>query len=524
MAAIAVAFYRIFGPIVRRLAPVIFFGGVIGGCVAVWLVAVLMGTYGDVEDQLVRAGTIDRGQTVSIAQIGSGIQDLRTAATNRAIRELRRERLDEAAFEARREQLEQGTPELRLMIPAWLLWPFQSGILRDIIGVTGVVTFVAMLAMFAIWGERKVAGHIQSRVGPMRVGGWHGWAQSMADGIKCVTKEDTVPENADRPLFLLAPYLTFVPVLAAYMALPFGLYWVFRELDVALLFILAMLNIEVMGVLIAGWASNNKWSMLGAMREACQMVSYEIPLGMSLLIPIMVVGTLQLSEVAEYQRGGWFNWLAWHSPWTFIAMFTYFIASLASCKRAPFDLPEAESELVAGFHTEYSGYRWAVFFFAEYAGMFIVSGLLVILFLGAWDAPWVATAPEGMATSARLMDRLIYGVVFSGPIWFILKGIFFIYVHIWMRWTLPRLRIDQVLYSCIQVILPLTMVALLASVFWELAVRSPQVFRVAQVITFLLGVIGALLALGILYVAAVGFSKRRELPGTQAVNRLLPGG
>jgi NADH-quinone oxidoreductase subunit H len=363
----------------------------------------------------------------------------------------------------------------------------------------------------------------------MRVGGWHGWAQSPADGLKLIAKEDLVPDDADGPLFRLAPYLAFVPAVLAYLALPFGAYWVFRNLDVALLMIVAMLGIEVMGVLVAGWASNNKWSLYGAMREACQVVSYEIPLGMSLLIPIMVVGSLRLSgvgSIAEYQAGGWFNWLAWHSPWTFVAMFTYFIASLASCKRAPFDLPEAESELVAGFLTEYSGFRWSLFFFAEYAAMFVVCGVLVIVFLGAWDAPWVGLAPAGWATSDSIWIQLAYGVVFSGPLWFIAKAIFFIYVQLWLRWTLPRIRIDQVLYSCVQVMLPLTLVVLLASVFWELGLQHDVAAfdAIANVISVILALIGAVGAFAVLFVAYAGFSRGRALVGTQAVDRPLPGG
>jgi len=488
IAALAVAIYRVFRLPIRRLAALIFFAAVVGACLFAWAISALFRTVIQVQTHLVAASEAQAGESISLEKLRLGIE------------------------------------QLGLLTPAWLLWPFQWLVVRDVIGVVGALAFVSLLAMYAIWWERKTAGHIQSRLGPMRVGGWHGWSQSLADGIKCIAKEDTVPDRADRPLFRLAPYLCFVPVVIAFLALPFGVYWVFRELDVALLVILAMLSIDVMGVLIGGWASNNKWSVYGAMREACQVVSYEIPMGMALLIPIMVAGSLSLSKVAEYQQGGWFNWLAWHSPWTFAAMFVYFIASVASCKRAPFDLPEAESELVAGFHTEYSGFRWAVFFFAEYAAMFVVSGLLVILFLGAWDAPWVGLAPEGWKDGA-LWQQLAYGVVFSGPLWFVFKCLFFIYLQMWMRWTLPRLRIDQVLYSCVQVMLPLTMLALLCSVFWELWLPSSlAAFWVTKVISIVLALIGAVGAIAVLYVAYAGFSRRRVLVGSQAVGRPLPGG
>ncbi|MEK6676675.1 MAG: complex I subunit 1 family protein, partial [Planctomycetota bacterium] len=265
----------------------------------------------------------------------------------------------------------------------YLLWPLQFGFLRDLIGLGGIFGLFNVIPVYLIWWERKVAGRIQSRLGPMRVGGWHGWSQSIADGIKLVFKEDLIPKDADSILFRAAPYFTLVPVALAFVALPFGATYIFRELDVALVFILAMLGVEVVGVIMAGWASNNKWSVYGAMREACQMVSYEIPMGMALLVPVIMAGSLSLRRIGEVQSDGWFSWIAFQNPFAFAAFVSYYIASLASCKRAPFDLPEAESELVAGFHTEYSGLRWSLFFFAEYAAMFIVAGLATILFLGA---------------------------------------------------------------------------------------------------------------------------------------------
>ncbi len=402
---------------------------------------------------------------------------------------------------------------------AYLLWPLQIPLTRDLIGIGAVVGFVSIVAMFGIWWERKVSARIQSRLGPMRVGGWHGWAQSLADGIKLLQKEDLVMEGTDKPLFKLAPYLAFVPALSAFIALPFGAAWVFRDLDVALIFILAMLGIEVVGVILAGWASNNKWSVYGAMREACQMVSYEIPMGMSLLVPIMVAGTLKLSEIGGQQAGGFHTWFVFANPFTFIAAVTYFLASLASCKRAPFDLPEAESELVAGFHTEYSGFRWSLFFFAEYAAMFVVSALATILFFGAWHSPLPASWGTGLA-EGPIWQRALHGVFFSGPMWFIAKSFFGLYVQIWIRWTLPRIRLDQVMYACVQVLLPLTMVVLLGNTLWCLLVAPGG--GLAVVLNVALTLIGAALVGGFLAIMAYGFSNRRELVGTLAVDH-LPG-
>ncbi|NOT00051.1 MAG: NADH-quinone oxidoreductase subunit NuoH [Phycisphaerales bacterium] len=397
-------------------------------------------------------------------------------------------------------------------------YPLQYAIVRDVVGMGGILGFISVIPLYSIWWERKVAGRIQSRSGPMRVGGWHGWAQTIADGMKLITKEDLCPDSADRPLFKLAPYLAFVPAILAFFALPFGTYWVFRQLDVALVFILAMLGVEVLGVIIAGWASNNKWSVYGAMREACQMVSYEIPMGMALLVPIMAAGTLSLTAVGDMQSGGWTTWLVFRNPFTFAAALMYYVASLASCKRAPFDLPESESELVAGFHTEYSGFRWSLFFFAEYAAMFVVSGLCVILFLGAWYSPLPMSWAEGLGDS--LPARAVKGVLFAGPLWFVTKCVFLIYVQIWLRWTLPRIRIDQVLYACVQVMLPMMMVILLGHTLYELFVPTGGI--VWRVFNVLLSLIGGVAAVAMVVVAVYGYANRRRLVGSLGLE-LLPG-
>lgn len=409
-----------------------------------------------------------------------------------------------------------------LPIVAYLIWPLQFQVVRDIIAMAGVVAFINTFAAFGIWWERKVAGRMQSRLGPMRVGLWHGWAQSPADGIKLVLKEDIVPAGGDGILFRLAPYIAFVPAVCAFVALPFGALWVFRDLDVALIFIMAMLGIEVVGVIIAGWGSNNKWSVYGAMREACQMISYEIPMGMSLLIPVMMAGTLQITKIVEMQSGGFHHWLVFANPWCFVACFMYFIAALASCKRTPFDLPEAESELVAGFLTEYSGFRWALFFFGEYAAMFAISGLAVLLFLGGWASPLpTALAPEGDG----IIAQLIRGLVFSGPIWFILKSTFVFFVQLWLRWTLPRVRVDQVLYACVQVMLPLAMVVLLGNTLWILGVNHYEVGWLVALDTALhwvLVVIGVVTVLTMIGLALYGFANRRRMVGYLAIDH-LPG-
>lgn len=336
-----------------------------------------------------------------------------------------------------------------------------------------ITMFVNAVAVLGIWAERKVAGHMQCRPGPNRVGIF-GLLQSFADGIKLVLKEDLIPKEADHILFRLAPYLAFAPVFAAFVAMPFAPDMVFeRRLNVGVFYILAMLSLEVMGVILAGWASNNKWSVYGAMREACQMVSYEIPLGIAIIVAVMAAGTLNMVELGHLQGGGIHTWLIFRNPFVFLAFFIYFVASLASNKRAPFDLPESESELVAGFHTEYSGMRWAFFFFAEYAAMFVVGGIQTSLFLGGWNDPFglIGYYHQQYQAAGNLTGLLIVNLI--GAAIFVAKASIIVFVQMWLRWTLPRPRIDQVLYACVKVLLPMACVMLLGAALWQLFIPEP---------------------------------------------------
>ncbi len=370
---------------------------------------------------------------------------------------------------------------------------------------------IAVNALYCIWWERKVAGHIQSRVGPMHVGGWHGWAQTLADGIKLLFKEDLMPKSADAFLFKFAPYLAFAPVFAAFVVLPFGPQFIFDSgFSIGVLYVLAFLAVEIMAVIMAGWGSNSKWSIYGAMREACQMVSYEVPLGLAIITGVLVAGTLNLVDLGYLQGGGLWDWFIFHNPFIFTAFLVYYIASLASNKRAPFDLPESESELVAGFHTEYSGLRWSIFFMAEYGAMFVVGAVQAALFLGAWNSPLGAYDPvyfwlckydpvaagqahfSGALEAAKTFDAKaaainaatpgggeltgvgLFIINAYGAFWLISKAIIVIFVQIWIRWTLPRIRIDQVLYACIKVLLPLSIITLLGAAMWVWLVPQPE--------------------------------------------------
>lgn len=343
-------------------------------------------------------------------------------------------------------------------------------LIAGLIHVFLLLNLIAVGALFFIWLERKISGRIQDRLGPTRVGGKFGWLQTLADGIKLITKEDLMPDGADKFLFKIAPYVSFSASLTAFFALPFASGWVGQRLNVAVFFILAVLGLEVFGVILAGYASASKWSLFGAMREAAQVVSYEVPLGLCVVVPVMITGTMDLVALGNMQQGWFPQWLIFHDPFTWITFWIYFACATASVNRAPFDLAEAESELVAGFHTEYSGLRWSFFFMAEYGSMFAVSVLGAILFLGAWNGPipifgtqmfnWSYPPGENGA------DLVGYLANLAGCANVLFKGVIGVIVMIWIRWTLPRLRIDQVMTTCWKYCTPMVCAMLLGAALW----------------------------------------------------------
>jgi NADH-quinone oxidoreductase subunit H len=316
--------------------------------------------------------------------------------------------------------------------------------------------WVVPFALFAVWWERKISAHMQDRLGPMRTGGYHGWAQTIADILKLIQKEDIIPSAADRKLFILAPYLVFAGSYAAYAAIPFSAAYVGSGINIGLFYVISISSLVVVGLLMAGWASNNKWSLFGAMRSAAQIVSYEIPVALAILAVVMVAGSFDLQEINRLQSGWFWNWFLFQKfPFLFVGSLIYFVASLAEVNRTPFDIPEAESELVAGYHTEYGGMRFALLFLSEYANMFAVSAIAATLFLGGWNSP--------------------FGEWLSGPywgvFWFLTKGMSFIFVQMWLRWTLPRLRVDQLMYVGWKVLIPFAFVVVIGVGFWVMAVR-----------------------------------------------------
>jgi NADH-quinone oxidoreductase subunit H len=361
------------------------------------------------------------------------------------------------------------------------MWPWLAYTLAALVQIGLLVNLVAVGALLFIWMERKVSGRIQDRLGPTRVGGKFGWLQTLADGLKLLTKEDLMPDGADEFLFKIAPYVSFCASLAAFMAIPFagGQYpFVALHMNVAVFYILAVLGLEVFGVILAGYSSASKWSLFGAMREAAQVVSYEVPLGMCAVVPVLLAGSMDLVFIGDRQAGWFTNWYIFHDPFTFVIFWVYFTCATASVNRAPFDLAEAESELVAGFHTEYSGLRWSFFFMAEYGSMLGVSLLASILFLGGWHGP----VPIGQWLGLTFEHGFWYGIAGNvlGTLNVITKGVVGVTVMMWIRWTLPRLRIDQVITVCLKYCVPIAAVMFLCATTWQYYLPNRTFFGIAE--------------------------------------------
>ncbi|MGG1572983.1 NADH-quinone oxidoreductase subunit NuoH [Fictibacillus sp. NRS-1165] len=301
-----------------------------------------------------------------------------------------------------------------------------------------LLVIVLGFVTYAILAERKVLGFMQLRPGPNRVGGRFGLLQTVADVLKLLIKEDTIPKLADKPLFILAPVLAFAPAFMVLAAIPFSEHLKFSDLSIGLLYYIAISGVTTVGILMAGWASNNKYSLLGGMRSAAQMISYEIPLVISVIGVILFSGSLNLTDIVNGQEKVAYIFL---SPLGFIV---FFISSIAELNRTPFDLPEAESELVAGYHVEYSGFRWAFFMLTEYVYLFAMAALTTVLFLGGWKPiPFLGFIP--------------------GIIWFALKFSVIVFFMIWIRGTMPRLRADQLMEFAWKVLLPVALLNIFVS-------------------------------------------------------------
>ncbi len=378
-----------------------------------------------------------------------------------------------------------------VLTPKVSLEGLQAGSSAGLLGaglVLGIAAAILMLFMaptagIITWVERRVAARMQSRIGPNRAGP-QGFLIWLADGVKSLLKEDIIPTEADKPLFRLAPYLVFAGVSATFVVMPFGQYLIAADLDIGVLFVIAVTSLVTIGLMTGGWASNNKWSLIGGIRSAAQIISYEIPGAIAVVTLVMMTGSLRLQDIilaqggtgsAIWDTGGWpWYWYVFRNPITFGLFFLYFTTALAEGNRGPFDLPEAESELVAGYSTEYSGMRYLFFFFAEWANVFVMSGIASALFLGGWQIPGVSPSQQ----------EAHFGLQILGTLLFLAKSWVLIFIVIWVKWTLPRVRIDQMMNLCWKWFVPLSFAAFLLTAGWMVLGVGATVQLVISLVTF----------------------------------------
>ncbi|WP_293644674.1 NADH-quinone oxidoreductase subunit NuoH [Thiolapillus sp.] len=331
-------------------------------------------------------------------------------------------------------------------LPVWI---------QIILKIVVIMAPLMVLVAYYTYAERKIIGYMQIRLGPNRVGP-KGWGQPIADAVKLMFKEIVLPTNADKTLFLIAPLLSIGPALAAWAVFPFDTGLVLSDINAGLLYLLAMTSIGVYGVIIAGWASNSKYAFLGAIRSAAQIVSYEIAMGFALVGVLVAAGSLNLGQIVEGQNGSVLHWY-----WLpLLPLFViYFISGVAETNRSPFDVAEGESEIVAGFHVDYSGMAFAVFFLAEYANMILISALTALMFMGGWLSPFQGTFMESWFAWV------------PGILWLVAKTFFFMFLFLWFRATFPRYRYDQIMRLGWKIFIPITIV-------WIVVVGAAQVYNI----------------------------------------------
>lgn len=342
--------------------------------------------------------------------------------------------------------------------------------------VTIVVTVLATIGGLGTYAERKISADLQMRQGPNRVGPF-GILQFLADGVKMILKEDIVPRQADKFLFNISPLLCLLGVFASLAVVPFSSGFTLVNLNVGIIYLLGVASIVGIGIFLGGYSSNSKWSMLGGMRGASQIISYEIPVTLSILAAVVIVGGLSFGAATEAQGGLPHQWLIFHNPFTFIAFFVLFIGSLAEANRAPFDLPEAESELVSGYHTEFTGMKFAFFALAEYIEVFVLCGVASALFLGGYKVPF------DLGTGAIFSEKLGLHPMLAKNIGqllqlgaFFTKALLLYYVVIWIRWTLPRLRVDHLMVLCWKYLTPIALFNLVGVAVWMYAFDGQSFF------------------------------------------------
>jgi NADH-quinone oxidoreductase subunit H len=353
----------------------------------------------------------------------------------------------------------------------YLVWALVMVVLALI-----VISFGAVVSGMTVWWEMRVSARMQSRIGYNRVGA-AGFFQWIADAVKLLLKEDLIPAAL---LFRAAPYFVLTGFALVFVALPFGESLIAADLNVGIFYITAVTALVVVGILIAGWSSNSKWALFGGMRSAAQVISYEIPAGIAAMVPVLMSGTLSMQGIIRSQ-GAWpWEWHAFTNPFGLVAFSIFFVAQLAEGNRTPFDLPEAESELVAGYLSEYSSFRFALFFLVEFGNLWVMSAVAVTLFFGGWQVPFVGPAAFAAARGAgELPGAGWWGLQVLSMLVFVVKTLVVLNLVVWVRWTLPRIRVDQMMSLCWKYLVPFAFVAFVATLLWQILVaRAPVAAQV----------------------------------------------
>ena len=351
-------------------------------------------------------------------------------------------------------------------------WPYTSLLTWASVAVMALIllTFGAVISGMTVWWEMRVSSRMQSRIGYNRAGA-AGFLQWIADAVKLLFKEDLIPAEADRMIFRVAPYFVMTGFALTFVALPFGESLIAADLNVGIFYLIAVTALVVVGILLAGWSSNSKWALFGGMRSAAQVVSYEIPAGLAIMVPILMAGTLSMQGIIRAQ-GPWpWQWFVFTNPAATVAFVIFFVSQLAEGNRTPFDLPEAESELVAGYLSEYSGFRFALYFLVEFGNLWVMAAVLTTLFLGGWQVPFVGPETYAAAKGAGdLPGAGWWGLQLLSMLVMVVKTLVVLNLIVWIRWTLPRIRIDQMMNLCWKYLVPFAFAAFVFTLLWQVLV------------------------------------------------------
>jgi NADH-quinone oxidoreductase subunit H len=388
-------------------------------------------------------------------------------------------------------------------------FPYRNLILGVAVAILAfvLINFGAIISGMTVWWEMRVSSRMQSRVGYNRVGAG-GFFQWVADAVKLLLKEDLIPAEADSLLFRAAPYFVLVGFALTFVALPFGESLIAADLNVGIFYMIAVTALVVVGILLAGWSSNSKWALFGGMRSAAQVISYEIPAGIAIMVPVLMSGTLSMQGIIRAQ-GAWpWQWNVFTNPFALVAFVVFFISQLAEGNRTPFDLPEAESELVAGYLSEYSSFRFALYFLVEFGNLWVMAAVSATLFLGGWQVPFAGPEVFEAARGTGAFPALAWwGLQILSMFVFILKTLMVLNLIVWVRWTLPRIRVDQMMTLCWKYLVPFAFASFVATLLWQILVaRVPSLAPIAGGVT-----VAALVVVGFFFlrltkqnIAAVG--------------------